>query len=144
MTVYCPADMAEAWKKYEGLRCEIIRLEVAYLIMSLLLALYALFGFVEGMYAVLLLTLSTLLLGSNYSISTFFLKFLNLFGFAKIFKSNPRYQRSFCISREMEVFEESMRFIVGSLCVLLFFIDFHVCIVKIDINEFRFVIIAAA
>lgn len=93
-------------------------------VMTLLIAAYALFGLIEGMYIMLAMTLSTLLLTSSYSLSTLLYKFLSFFKFDKVFTLNPRYERSFFINRKMEVFEELLRFLVGVVVILLFYFDF--------------------
>ncbi len=95
-------------------------------LMTLSMASFALLGYVEGIYFMLLVSLSTLLVGSNHSFSSYILKFLALFGFKKVFKLNPRYDRSFDINREMEVFEEFLRLSVGTICLLLFWYGFTV------------------
>lgn len=95
-------------------------------LMTLSMATFALLGYIEGVCFMLLLSITTLLFGVNKSLSSYVLKFLALFGFKKIFKLNPRYDRSFNINREMEVFEEVLRVSVGGLCLLLFKYDFEV------------------
>lgn len=92
--------------------------------MTLSITAYALFGYIEGMYVMLVIAISTLLLGSNHSLSTYVLKLLAFIGFRKIFKLNPRYDRSFDINREMELFEETLRLIVGSVCIVLYLYGF--------------------
>jgi hypothetical protein len=93
-------------------------------LMTLLIAIYALLGYIEGMYLMLLVAGSTILMGSGHSLSSYLLKFLALFGFKKLFKLNPRYDRSFNINREMELFEETLRLIVGGLCIFLYWYGF--------------------
>lgn len=96
------------------------------LVMTVLIALYALFGVIEGIYVMLLFTLSTIFFGINHSLTSWLLRFLDLFGFARIFKLNNRYKRSFEILRSMELFEEVMRFSVGMLVLYLYLIDYSV------------------
>jgi hypothetical protein len=95
-------------------------------LMTLSITLYALFGHIEGMYLMLVIALSTIVFGSKHSLSSYILKFLSLFGFKKIFKLNPRYKRSFDINREMELFEETLRLAVGSICLVLYLYDFMI------------------
>ena len=93
-------------------------------LMTLLIASYALFGYIYGLYVMLIVAVSTIVFGAQHNVSSYLLKFLALFGFRKIFKLNPRYDRSFDINRAMELFEETLRVIVGTLCVVLYMYDF--------------------
>lgn len=96
------------------------------LFMTLFITSYALFGFIEGLYLMIAVAASTIILGSDHNISAYVLKFLSLLGFRKIFKLNPRYDRSFVINRQMELFEEVLRLLVGLTCVILYFYDFFI------------------
>lgn len=107
-------------------KCEPKYVRFSRFVMTLLIASYALFGVIEGIYVMLVMTLSTLVLTSSYSLSTLLYKLLSLFSFDKIFTLNPRYERSFFINRKMEIFEEILRFIVGIIVVVLFYLDFSV------------------
>jgi len=51
---------------------------------------------------------------------------LSLVKFDLIFHLNPRYQRSFVVNREMELFEETLRFLVGSISVALYHFEFFI------------------
>ena len=88
-------------------------------IIMILITSYALFGFVVGMYLVLAITLSTLLFTSRLSLTSFMLRLLKIVKFDKVFKLNHRYERSFFINREVEVFEESLRLMVGIAVLML-------------------------
>ena len=105
-------------------KCEPKYVRFSRFVMTLLIASYALFGVIEGMYIMLAMTLSTVILTSSYSFSTLLYKLLSLFSFDKVFTLNPRYERSFSINRKMEIFEEMLRFLIGSIVVLLFYFEF--------------------
>lgn len=91
---------------------------------TMMISTYALFGSIEGMYAMLVFTLSTIIFTSRYSLATAVLSLLNILGFQKIFKLNPRYQQSFFITRANELYEEVLRLFVGLIVIALYYYGF--------------------
>ncbi len=89
------------------------------LIMTILIAYYALFTEVVALYVMLGLSFLTLILGHKHSLTSYVYKVLKLLKFDKLFSLNPRYQRSFEINRSMTLFEEGMRLSVGSMVLLM-------------------------
>ena len=106
--------------------CEPKYVRFSRFVMTLLIASYALFGLIEGMYIMLIMTLSTLLLTSKYSLPTLLYKILTVVKFDKVFRLNPRYERSFCIDRRMELFEEGLRLFVGLMTIALYHSSFMI------------------
>jgi hypothetical protein len=107
-------------------QCQPENVRFSRFIMTVMITIYALFGLIESMYIMIAFTVSTILLSSRFSFSTTILKLLNRIKFDKIFKLNPRYQQSFMINREMELFEESLRLFVSAVVVLLYHLDFTI------------------
>lgn len=101
------------------------------LIITLFLASYALFNHIEGVYLVLLVTLSTILFSSRFSLTTGLLHFLRTLKLTKLFHLNPRYQRSFFITRKVEIVEELLRFFTASMVLGLYYFDFHIASILI-------------